>query len=81
MIHLCVLYLYHTIKEKEMRTHYNIGGFKIEVANTEPCFRLYQYGKGLPITCKCSVCAAKNQTPEQAKVAMDAKYAKYKQAD
>ena len=51
--------------------------YKIQKTTSEPCYRLVQYGKGLPITCNCSVCAAKNQTPEQAKAIMDQKHGKH----
>lgn len=54
-----------------------IGGLIIEVVEAiEPCYRLSQYGKGLPITCKCSVCKSKNQTPEEAKQILDKIYKK-----
>lgn len=55
---------------------YNFKGFKIEKITTEACYRLTQYGKGLLITCKCSVCSQKNQTPEEAKIIMDIKHGK-----
>lgn len=57
---------------------WNLGGLIIEEHVSEPCYSLSQYGKGLPITCQCSVCKEKNQTPEEAKRRMDIIYAKYK---
>jgi len=50
---------------------YNFGFISIHEIVIEPCYRLTQWGKGLPITCECAVCKAKNQTPEQAKDAVD----------
>lgn len=43
-----------------------ISGVAIPVVSVLPCLRLVQFGKGLPITCNCPVCAAKGQTPAQA---------------
>jgi len=51
---------------------FRFGGFVIPQVDVEPCYRLTQFGKGLPITCACSVCAAKNQTPEEALAAVKA---------
>jgi len=56
---------------------HSIGGIKIEKLITEPCYRLSQYGKGLPITCACSSCLKRGQTPEQAKTGMDLIYKKH----
>ena len=49
-----------------------INNVQFKVINPEPCNRLVQYGKGQPITCACTRCAARNQTPEQAKASCDA---------
>lgn len=49
-----------------------INGVEFKAIKPESCARLVQYGKGLPITCKCTRCAARNQTPEQAKASCDA---------
>lgn len=38
---------------------FQIGGLTIPVVNVEPCYRLVQIGKGLPITCSCTRCAAR----------------------
>ncbi len=46
---------------------YNLSVLKIKVVERESCLRLVQFGRGLPITCTCTTCAARNQTPEQAK--------------
>lgn len=40
---------------------FQIGGLFIPVVNVEPCYRLVQIGKGLPITCTCSRCAARSK--------------------
>ena len=53
---------------------YRIGGLTIDRVDIEPCYRLSQYGEGKPITCQCTLCAAKNQTPEEAKAVMDKIY-------
>lgn len=53
-------------------TQVTINGVRFERINPEPCKRLAQYGKGQPITCACTHCAARGQTPEQAKASMDA---------
>lgn len=45
---------------------YTIDGVLFKGANPEPCLRLTQYGKGLPITCACTRCAVRNQTPAEA---------------
>lgn len=52
---------------------YKIGGLVIPVVTGEACFLLIQYGKGLPITCTCSRCIARNagMTQEQIKARMD----------
>jgi hypothetical protein len=50
---------------------FNIGGFIINEVTVESCYRLSQYGMGLPITCACTICKAKGQTPEEAKKRMD----------
>lgn len=65
-----------TYKQKITGTgvFYNIGGIKIEIVDIEPCLRLSQYGKGEKITCKCSMCKEKNQTPEEAKKILDRIY-------
>ena len=52
--------------------HYVINNVRIERVMPEACYRLTQYGKGQPITCRCTRCAARNQTPEQAKASVDA---------
>jgi len=46
---------------------FTISGVTIPVVNREPRYRLIQFGKGQPITCQCSACAAHNQTPELAR--------------
>jgi hypothetical protein len=46
---------------------FNISGVRFEIVQRESCDRLVQFYKGLPITCKCTRCAARNQTPEQAR--------------
>lgn len=46
---------------------FTISGVTIPVVEREPCYRLIQFFKGQPITCQCSACAARNQTPEQAR--------------
>ena len=53
-------------------THYTISGVQFKVVKPESCDRLVQYGKGLPVTCSCTRCAARGQTPEQAKASLDA---------
>lgn len=45
---------------------YSVSGVAFKVVAPEPCLRLVQYGKGAPITCACSACAARNQTPAEA---------------
>lgn len=45
---------------------FDIHGVVIQQIRREPCDRLVQFGKGQPITCKCSACSDRNQTPEQA---------------
>ena len=52
-----------------------INGVEFKAVNPEPCFRLVQFGKGLPITCACKVCAAKGQTPTEAFAAVSAAHA------
>ncbi|MBO1007132.1 MULTISPECIES: hypothetical protein [Acidovorax] len=49
-----------------------ISGVEFKRVMPERCVRLTQWGKGQPITCRCTPCAARNQTPEQAKVSVDA---------
>lgn len=49
----------------------NLGQLVIDIVKPEPCYRVGQYMKGEAVTCKCTICKAKNQTPEEAKKAMD----------
>ena len=49
-----------------------INGVEFKRVMPERCVRLTQWGKGQPITCRCTPCAARNQTPEQAKASVDA---------
>jgi hypothetical protein len=39
---------------------YRLGGLVIPVVDPEPCYRLVQIGKGLPLTCRCSRCAVRS---------------------
>lgn len=45
---------------------YVINNVRIQRVLPQACHRLAQYGKGQPITCRCSRCTARGQTPEQA---------------
>lgn len=54
-----------------MNKSHRIGNLEVPIIEVESCMRLAQYGKGEDVTCKCTSCAAKNQTPFQAKVALD----------
>ena len=58
-------------KERIMK----INGVYFKPITPEPCGRLVQFFKGLPITCGCTRCAAKGQTPEQARAAVEAAHA------
>lgn len=58
-------------KENDMQA-ITINGVKFQRVMPEPCLRLIQWGKGLPITCACTRCAARGQTPAQAKASVDA---------
>jgi hypothetical protein len=49
-----------------------ISGIEFKRVAPESCYRLTQWGKGQPITCRCTSCAARNQTAEQAKASVDA---------
>jgi hypothetical protein len=53
-----------------------LGNMVIDVISVESCFRLSQYGKGLPITCSCNSCFKRNQTPEEAKKSLDRAHGK-----
>lgn len=48
-----------------------IDGIVFKSVNPESCYRLVQFGRGQEITCQCSQCKAKNQTPEEARKAME----------
>lgn len=45
---------------------FKINGVTFQQVRPEPCLRLVQFGKGLPITCACTLCATRNQTPAEA---------------
>lgn len=47
------------IKLQKLSAAYVISGVRFETVNPEPCNRLSQFGKGLPITCQCSLCIAR----------------------
>lgn len=53
-----------------MANSFKISGVEFKVVQRESCVRLIQFGKGLPITCKCSACATRNQTPEEARASV-----------
>jgi hypothetical protein len=53
-----------------------LGNMSIDVISVESCFRLSQYGQGSPITCRCTSCAKRNQTPEEAKKSLDKAHGK-----
>ena len=39
---------------------YRLGGIAIPIISPEPCYRLVQLGRGQPVTCQCSRCAARS---------------------
>ncbi len=60
------------IQQEHTMQAIKINGVEFKRVMPERCVRLTQWGKGQQITCRCTPCAARNQTPEQAKASVDA---------
>lgn len=53
---------------------YHMGQIDIDIIDVEPCYRISQYMKGEPITCQCTGCKKRGQSPSEAKAHMDKVY-------